>query len=80
MRRKATLVIAGDVMQALRAVAAHDITKVESTTDAPTDKNGRVTKVVLDGEAFNRQIERWFDERVNPGDRAPGSLIAAAWV
>lgn len=83
MKRKATLVIVGNIPQALSAVMAHHILSANGMVQDPHGLKTRIgqeaciTKVIVDGDQYNHYITGWLNE--DQGVIQPGTLLRVKW-
>lgn len=80
---RATLVISGNIAQALGAVIAHQITSAKAMVEDPhgikiEGSKGCITRVTVDADRYSSAINGWLKER-GSNWLQPGSLIRVRW-
>lgn len=81
--RRATLVIAGNIAQALGAVIAHQITSAKAMVEDPhglkiEGSRGCITRVTVDADHYGDMIAAWLNER-GRYTFEPGFLLRVRW-
>lgn len=83
MSRRATLVISGNIAQALGAVIAHQITSAKAMVEDPhgikiLGSRGCITRVTVDADRYSGMIAAWLNSR---GGHVfePGFLLRVRW-